>query len=93
MSVKRFRSWKRNKSQKPAFSMSMRADIGANFLEDVDVTRYYSQKKKKPEQLSLSFRQETYEVFCGIQRTGKVECKGVFLKPSSSYIPFLVGNK
>lgn len=49
--------------------------VGADFLGDIEVTRYSS--KKKSEGVILSFEYDTSEVICKNVKTGKTDTNGM----------------
>jgi len=53
--------------------------IGADFLEEISVIRY-AWKKKAEVPVQLSFKHETYELICHVNKSGtvKVDCAGKF---------------
>lgn len=48
--------------------------LGADFLQDIEVTRYST--KRKSEGIVLSFKYETSELICRNVRSGKVDLYG-----------------
>ncbi|XP_035703726.1 1-phosphatidylinositol 4,5-bisphosphate phosphodiesterase gamma-1-like isoform X2 [Folsomia candida] len=60
------------KPKKPPITHNQSNVIGANFLGDIEVVRYYL--KKKSEQVFLSYKADTAEISLKLSKTGKIDC-------------------